>query len=297
MDRHINLLDFPNEILLIIFEKLEMIDALYSLVDVNRRFDRLVLGSLDIHDLDMTKGITVDSMHKQTLQVDSQVLSRICEQILPRICHRVQKLTIKKHSMQRILFATNYPQLYSLSLVNFQEDTLHQHLTGMMAIIVRVKKRIALIILFCLRIVDDLDFRDLLVKQITHLDVYMEGTTESISTTAAEIFPLVLASCEKLIVLNIGGICSGRACWNPLYLQTRNGMSSTLIQLKINIENFVDCLYLLDGRLPCLSTLEVKMSHIKDPVEDIGEKVSVISVDHFRKEKFLRLAYRENFLN
>lgn len=110
----------------------------------------------------------------------------------------------------------------------------------------------------------------------------MEGSTDSNSTTAEQIFALVLASCEKLMVLDIGGICSRRACGNPLYLQTRNGMSSTLVELKINIENFADCLYLLDGRLPCLAILDVQMLDIKDRVEDIDEQVSIT----LEKEKY-----------
>jgi hypothetical protein len=33
--------------------------------------------------------------------------------------------------MKQILLAANYPQLYSLSLINFQEEILYQYLTGM----------------------------------------------------------------------------------------------------------------------------------------------------------------------
>jgi hypothetical protein len=32
--------------------------------------------------------------------------------------------------MKQILHAANYPQLYSLSLLNFHEITLHRYLTG-----------------------------------------------------------------------------------------------------------------------------------------------------------------------
>jgi hypothetical protein len=46
--------------------------------------------------------------------VDTQFLSRICEKILPRIHHQIQKLTVEQDSMQQILHAANYPQLYSL---------------------------------------------------------------------------------------------------------------------------------------------------------------------------------------
>jgi hypothetical protein len=38
-DNQLNILDLPNEILLNIFNKLNTVDVLYSLVDVNKRFD------------------------------------------------------------------------------------------------------------------------------------------------------------------------------------------------------------------------------------------------------------------
>jgi len=53
-------------------------------------------------------------------------------------------------------------------------------------------------------------------------------------------------------------------------------MSSTLIQLKIKVTNFADCLYLLDGRLDSLSTLIIYVGEIFDPRKDIGSKVSRI---------------------
>jgi len=43
--KDINILDLLDEMLRAIFNKLNMIDMLYSLVDVNRRFDRLSLYS------------------------------------------------------------------------------------------------------------------------------------------------------------------------------------------------------------------------------------------------------------
>ncbi len=42
----------PDEMLLNIFTKLNMIDKFYSLVEVNQRFDRLTLDSLHIYHLD-----------------------------------------------------------------------------------------------------------------------------------------------------------------------------------------------------------------------------------------------------
>jgi hypothetical protein len=42
-------------------------------------------------------------------------------------------------------------------------------------------------------------------------------------------------------------------------IQSRSCTCSTLVKLKINIENFFDLAYLLDGRFHCLSTLIVNV--------------------------------------
>ncbi len=109
----------------------------YSLVDVNRRFYRLALDSLYIRDLDMTNGITIKSLCNQTSSIDTQVLSRICQKILSRIYHQVKKLTVQEYPMKQILAAANYPQLYPLTLINFQEDILYQYLAGIVFSFVR----------------------------------------------------------------------------------------------------------------------------------------------------------------
>jgi hypothetical protein len=72
---YLNILDLPDEILSIIFHKLNMVDVLYSLVDVNRRFDRLALDSLYIRDLDITIIMAINSLYDHTSLVDNQVLS------------------------------------------------------------------------------------------------------------------------------------------------------------------------------------------------------------------------------
>ncbi|CAF0884063.1 unnamed protein product [Rotaria sordida] len=69
----------------------------------------------------------------------------------------------------------NYPQLYSLSLVNFHEITLYEYLTG------------------------NLIHRDLLAKQITHLNIDIKNPPELCLKTISKIFVLILSLCKKLI--------------------------------------------------------------------------------------------------
>jgi hypothetical protein len=106
-----------------------MVDVLYSLVNVTQRFDQLIFDPLYIRNLDMTS-MTMKSFYDRIYSIDNQVLSRICKNILPRIHHQVHKLIVEQHSMERVLHTINYPQLYSLSLIDFQEEVLRQYLTG-----------------------------------------------------------------------------------------------------------------------------------------------------------------------
>jgi len=133
-NNNVNILDLSDEILLIIFNKLNTIDALYSLVDVNERFDRLVLNSLHIRNLDTTN-MVIKSYYDRTFSIDKNVLSKICEKMLPRIHHQLNELIVEQNSVKHILLTGYYPQLNSLSLVNFQKEILVQYLTGTLFIV------------------------------------------------------------------------------------------------------------------------------------------------------------------
>jgi hypothetical protein len=128
---NINLLELPDEILFIILKKLNIIDVIYSLVDVRRRFEGLIVDPHYTRNLDLTDIMTVSSMCNQISSIDTQVLERTCQKILPQIHHQVHQLTVEQYSMKQVLLAGNYPQLYSLSLINFEEKTLYQYLKGM----------------------------------------------------------------------------------------------------------------------------------------------------------------------
>ena len=122
----VNILSLPDEMLLSIFNKLNMVDILYSLVDVNQRFDRLALDLFHIHHHHLNFVIEKDDV--EHCSVDTHILDRICLKILPRINEKIRTLTMEQFSMERILDTIDYPQLHSLSLLNCQSDILLQHL-------------------------------------------------------------------------------------------------------------------------------------------------------------------------
>jgi len=122
----INILDLPDEMLLIILSKLDMVDVFYSIVDLNKRFNQLVLDPLYIHHLDLTVKTSLD----HNSPVDNQVFDEIRTKILPRIHDKVNKITVTSPSMEFIFNTVDYPQLHSLSLVDFQQETLLQYLTS-----------------------------------------------------------------------------------------------------------------------------------------------------------------------
>ena len=125
-NNHLNILDLPNEILLIIFNKLNKIDALYSLVDVNQRFNQLIFDYLYISKLDMT----FKSSEPYISSTNKQILDRICEKVLPRIHHQVNELIVEQRSIQHIMRTVTYPQLYSLSIIKFEDEVLSKYLLG-----------------------------------------------------------------------------------------------------------------------------------------------------------------------
>ncbi|CAF2699707.1 unnamed protein product [Rotaria sp. Silwood2] len=232
-----NILDLPNEILFIIFQKLDMIDVFYSCIKVNRRFNRLVLDSFFLRDLNMTTINDINSLYDQTSSTDPKVLSRICEKILPRIYDHTYKLTVNEYSAKYMFLASNYSKLYSLSLINFQKEILHQYLT------------------------DNLILRDLLTNQITHLNIDIKNTTENRFKIGPEIFPKILSLCKNLIVLNFCDMFPERNFVVSLTdFSWNHCIPSTLIKLRINLSTLADCLHLLDGLFVCLSILIITVT-------------------------------------
>ena len=109
----INIFDLPDEILQFIFHQL-------NLVDVNERFDRLVLAPLHVRHLNFA----VKRLNSSSNSTYTNILQRICEHVLPGINDQVIELTLAPLSIEYVLGNVVYPQLRSLSFSNFQLETL-----------------------------------------------------------------------------------------------------------------------------------------------------------------------------
>ncbi|CAF3908588.1 unnamed protein product [Rotaria sordida] len=227
---NINILDLPDEILFAIFNKLNMIDVFYSLVDVNKRFNRLILDPFYIHNLDLT---VKHSLLQRVSPLDMQKIDTICKKILPKIHHHIYKLTVPSYLIESII-NIDYPQLQSLSLVNFEEQKLLKYLTG------------------------ETVYR-LLTNQITHLSVdIVYDKNES------NIFLLILSSGKHLTDLTFHNRFSSEHLGNPTFVLSSIHISSTLNKLIVNVTTFDDCLYLLDGTLQSLTALIIDIISISE---------------------------------
>jgi len=123
----VHLLDLSDEILMIIFKKLEKFEILYSLMDINMRLDQIVCDSSII-----TTQITFmkqASLLKLTSPLPEIVLDRLCSQILPKIHDKIKWLKLETSSMERILLAANnYSNLRQLDIFIMDTEKTDMHL-------------------------------------------------------------------------------------------------------------------------------------------------------------------------
>ena len=114
------LMNLPDELLLIILEKLDNVDVLYSLMGLNLRLDRI------IHDPCFTTEINFIKLNDDTCEQVNTLIDRYCLDILPTIAHRIRWLKVRSTSMERIVSAADYPNLSQLDIfIPHKEPILH----------------------------------------------------------------------------------------------------------------------------------------------------------------------------
>jgi hypothetical protein len=123
----VGLNDLPDEVLMIIFKKLNNFEVLYSLQGVNQRLNKIVQDSTFTNRLTFVKWCSHNFID---VFGSDMMLNRFCLQILPSIHDKIKWLDLESSSMKNVLHATDYPNLYGLGLYNIDEDSARCLFTG-----------------------------------------------------------------------------------------------------------------------------------------------------------------------
>ncbi|CAF3133678.1 unnamed protein product [Rotaria sp. Silwood2] len=116
-DLFIQLNDLPDEILIYIFKKLTKLEVLYSLFGVSKRLNRIVYDSIVTNCLTLPRSVSNDYIYP----LSNRILDRFCLHILPEIHDKIKWINLESCSIERILRATNYPNLNALGLYNIRQ--------------------------------------------------------------------------------------------------------------------------------------------------------------------------------
>ncbi|CAF3878103.1 unnamed protein product [Rotaria sp. Silwood1] len=224
-----------DKILIYILKKVSNIDVLYSLFGVNKRLHKIVCDSIFTNHLTLLKF----SLNHCVLPLSDQIIDRFCLQILPEIHNKIKWLDLESFSMERILFAVNYPNLYGFGLHNIQEENA--------------------IYLFN----DESLFTRMFKNQVSSIviSINANGSLSSREDVYARIFIGIITTFSYLQFLNF---CPSSAWYQELSfgISSPNVFSSTLLELHVCLSHFTDCLYLLDGRFNELRILHVVINFI-----------------------------------
>jgi len=124
----LSIVDLPDEILFIILKKLNNIDMLYSLVGANQKLDNV---ACDIHFTRAIDLMTI-SLNEADDSRPNTIFDRFCLHILPRIHNNMECLTVQACFLDRVLHASNYPNLRKLNLVDLKLDMASHIFNGML---------------------------------------------------------------------------------------------------------------------------------------------------------------------
>lgn len=116
----IQLDDLPDEILLIIFKKINNIDLLNSLIGVNKRLNKVVHDSILTNSLTLFGSVSCNYVDP----LPDLMLDRFCSKILPEIDNNIKWLKLESSSMKRILLSGNYPNLFGLGIYNIEKPVV-----------------------------------------------------------------------------------------------------------------------------------------------------------------------------
>ncbi len=128
-DSTVDIVSLCDDMLLAIYNKLDNMDVLYSLIGVNRKLDRLARDITFTRCLDFLTILSNESNDSR----NKSILDRFCFDILPRIQHNIQSLTLDPLSIDRVFHIGNYSKLHKLTLLNLQFEMVSRIFNGMSA--------------------------------------------------------------------------------------------------------------------------------------------------------------------
>jgi len=120
------LIDLPDELLLMIFKNMKKALALYSFMGINKRFDEILQDPIFTNRLTLM----TCSVNGHFYPMRYKTINRFCLHILPKIHHKIQWLNLEASSMERLLLATDYPNLYGLAVYNINQEIAERHFIG-----------------------------------------------------------------------------------------------------------------------------------------------------------------------
>ncbi|CAF4965013.1 unnamed protein product [Rotaria sp. Silwood1] len=123
----IGLNNLPDEILMIIFQKLNNIDVLYSFQGVNQRLNKIIHDPIFTSRLSFVKWLSDDFIDLFCFDI---MLNRFCLKILPEIHDKIKWLDLESSSMKHVLHAIIYPNLDTLGLYNINEESARSLFIG-----------------------------------------------------------------------------------------------------------------------------------------------------------------------
>ncbi|CAF4045948.1 unnamed protein product, partial [Rotaria sordida] len=163
--------------------------------------------------------------------------------------------------MERILLATDYPNLTELKISHFHEDALYYF-------------------------VNKLSLQSIFREQITVLTLINDDKYKkqrSLKNYSLYVYSFIFTLFENLKKLSITGGSFGSS-YPGLSLRDlpfTTFSSPILTHLYINVDNFDDCLYLLDGRLRQLTTLCVTVYTVKSSSEIVHNMDKLCNLKYF----------------
>ncbi|CAF1599668.1 unnamed protein product [Rotaria sordida] len=228
---------------------------------INEEFDILLQDNIFTNTLNL---ISRSSTDDDICSIDNRILDRFCIDILPKIHHNVKYLILEPTSMERILLVSNYPNLTSLKLFNFEEHIALNYFT------------------------DKSIFQHIFKYQITELILenndnydYEEGIISSKEYNKNVYIP-ILTLFKNLQSLSIVG--SSMLSYPPLSilnLPLNIFCSLNLTKLCIYVNSLDDCLYLLDGHLKQLTTFIVQIKNIHNNLSIIHNTDDLFNLECF----------------